>query len=84
MVAQSTKRTLILYDERRTWLELAHQKLDTSSRPTTGTPRGPVIIFVSRPQGTSFAALLGHAALEQDGEVVERLFPVVNRHGPLA
>ena len=45
---------------------------------------GPVIIFVSRPQGTSFAALLGHAALEQDGEVVERLFPVVNRHGPLA
>ncbi len=45
---------------------------------------GPVIIFVSGEQGTSFAARFGHAVLEQNGEVVQGVFPVVDRHGPLA
>ena len=39
-------------------------------------------IFVSREQGTLFAGLLGHAAFVQDGEVVQGLLPVANRHGP--
>jgi hypothetical protein len=46
--------------------------------------RGPVISFVSGEQGTLFASLLGQSALEQNGEVVEGLFPMVNRHGPFA
>jgi uncharacterized protein (DUF302 family) len=43
---------------------------------------GPVRISVSGEQGTLFAGLFGHAALVQDGEVVQRLLPVADRHGP--
>ena len=43
---------------------------------------GPVRIFVSAEQGTLFASEFRQASLEHDGEVVQRLFPVPNRHRP--
>src|SRR5688572_33088 len=46
--------------------------------------KGPVIIFVSGEQGTSFATVMGHAGLEQDGEVVQRLLPVTDGQRPFA
>jgi hypothetical protein len=46
--------------------------------------QGPVISFVSVQQGMLFADVLGEAVLEEDGEVVEGLFPVVDGPGPLA
>lgn len=43
---------------------------------------GPVRIFVSAAQGTLFAGEFGQPALEHDGKVVQRLFPMPNRHCP--
>ena len=43
---------------------------------------GPVRIFVSGEHGTLFAGEFGHPVLEHDGKVVQRLFPVPNRHRP--
>jgi len=43
---------------------------------------GSVRIFVSAEQGTLFAGEFRQPALEHDGEVVQRLFPVPNRHRP--
>lgn len=46
--------------------------------PIRGPPssifEGPVESFVSTEQGTLFACQLGHAVLEQDGEVIQRCF----------
>ena len=44
---------------------------------------GPVMDFVSAGQ-KSVVDGLGHSVFEQDGEVVEGLLPVVDRHGPFA
>jgi len=43
---------------------------------------GPVRIFVSAVQGTLFAGESRQPVLEHDGEMVQRLFPVPNRHRP--
>jgi len=45
--------------------------------------RKPVRIFVSVEPGTLFASEFGQPAFEHDGEVVQRLLPVPNRHRPL-
>jgi hypothetical protein len=45
---------------------------------------GPVISFVSDEQRWLSGKVFRHSALKEDCEVVEGLFPVVDRHGPAA
>lgn len=45
--------------------------------------KGPVRLFVSGSQSTLFAARFRHPVLEQNGEVIERLFTVADCHLPL-
>jgi hypothetical protein len=68
-------------------LEALREKLSEESTPlpqAASAAEGPVNFFVSAEQGTSFAKLLRHSVLEEDGEVVEGLLPVMDRHRPLA